>query len=129
MRPFLLNYTPPPLPFQSLAGIFGLNGFNPGRPDRISRLSYTCREYLASRLNGNPPERNTFHNFCHALGVENKLVQASSRSGNPTAYLLQSFSSRPEATMRNLERALTEIGMENVFVGLTVMEDGGGEDD
>ncbi len=114
----------------SPAGIYGLNGLNPGHPDHISRLSYTCREYLASSLNGNPPERNTFHNFCHALGVENKLVQASSHSGNPTAYLLQKFSSRPEATLENLERALTEIGMENVFARLTVMlgnEDGGGE--
>ena len=103
------------------AGIYGLNGLGPGRPDRISHLSYTCREYLASRLNGNPPERNTFHNFCHALGVENKLVQASSRSGNPTAYLLQKFSAHPEATLENLERALAEIGMENVFARLSLM--------
>ncbi len=95
----------------------------------MRHLSYTCREYLASRLNGNPPERNTFHGFCRAFGVENKLVQASCRSGNPTAYLLQSCSSRPEATLESLQQALTEVGMEDVFKDLLGMlngDDGGG---
>ena len=101
-----------------VAGVFGLNGCGPGPADHLSHLSYTCREYLASRLNDHPPERNIFHSFCHALGVENKLIQASARSGNPTGYLLQKYSTRPEATMENLERALAEIGMRNVFEGM-----------
>lgn len=97
------------------AGPYGLKGSGPGLTHRLSHLSYECRELLAAHLNGNPPERNTFRSFCRALGVEKRLLQASLRSGNPTAYLIQQYSEEPEATMQRLEQALSQIGKSNVF--------------
>lgn len=94
----------------------------------VSYLSYNCREYLASELNVNPPEREVFHGFCRALGVENRLVQVSARSGNPTGYLLQKCSEEP---LENLDSALTEIGKGYVFQELVarMRNDGGFPDD
>lgn len=109
------------------AGLYGLNGY--GEDARhISYLSYNCREYLASELNIDPPQREVFHNFCRALGVENRLVQVSARSRNPTGYLLQKCSTEP---LENLNRALTEIGKGYVFQELLVRMrgDGGLPDD
>ena len=109
------------------AGPYGLNGY--GEDSRlISYLSYNCREYLASELNVNPPARELFHNFCRALGVENRVVQASARSGNPTGYLLQKCSSE---SLENVHRALTDIGKGHVFQNLLarMREDGGPPDD
>jgi methylase of polypeptide subunit release factors len=81
-------------------------------------------DYLASELNVDPPKREVFHNFCRALNVGNRLVQASARSGNPTGYLLQKCS---DERLENVERALTEIGKGHVFQQLLArMREGGG---
>lgn len=42
----------------------------------------------------------------------------SAKSRNPTAYLIQEYSERPEATFDRLEQALTQIGKREVFEGL-----------
>ena len=71
-----------------------------------------------------------FHDFCHALGVDNKLVQASVRSRNPTGYLIQTYSARPEATFERLEQALTQIGRNDLYQELfDMMENGDFDDD
>ena len=120
-------------PCSPLAGIYGLNGHNYDAPFLISHLSYNCRDYLSSELNVNPPGRELFHSFCRALRVKNSLVQAAARSGNPTGYLLQTYSTQPEATLENLDRALTEIGLPHVYIELRErLGNGGGggpEDD
>ena len=100
------------------AGPYGLSGCGPGPAHHLSHLSYEGREFLAENLNGNPPERNVFHSFCHALGVDNRLARVSARSPNPTAYLIQEYSAKPEATFDRLEQALAQIGKRDVFEGL-----------
>ena len=100
------------------AGPYGLSGCGSGPAHHLSHLSYEGREFLAENLNGNPPERNVFHSFCHALGVDNRLARVSARSPNPTAYLIQEYSARPEATFDRLEQALAQIGKRDVFDGL-----------
>ena len=99
-----------------------MRGPGPGPNHSLSRLSYAGREFLAARLNGTPRDRNTFNNFCEALGVEQRLVQVSVRSGNPTAYLIQEYSERPEATFDRLERALTNIGQSDLFEQLQAVD-------
>ncbi len=42
-------------------------------------------------------------------------MRASLRSRNPTAYLIQQYSERPEATFHRLEQALVQIGKSDVF--------------
>ena len=101
-----------------IAGPYGLNGSGVGPTHHLSHLSYEGREFLSQHLNGNPPDRNVFHSFCDALGVENRLVRVSARSRNPTAYLMQEYSARPDATFDRLEQALTQIGKRDVFDGL-----------
>ena len=63
-----------------------------------------------------------FCNFCQAMGVENRLIQSSSRSKNPTAYLIQqlTLSSHPEATFSRLEQALHQIGQGNLYRALSL---------
>lgn len=43
------------------------------------------------------------------------------RSRNPTAYLIQEFAEKPEATLDKLEEALTHIGLHGMFEQLQVM--------
>ena len=111
--------------------MYGLKGSGPGPVHRLSRLSYAGRQFLAERLNGTPQDRNTFNNFCEALGVEQRLVQVSKRSGNPTGYLMQEYSERPEATFDRLERALSDIGQRDLFEQLQAVDSRlmNGEDD
>ena len=94
------------------AGIYGLTGCGQGPTWHLSHLSYAGREVIARSLNGQP---NVFHSFCHALGVENRLLQTASKSRNPTAYLIQEYSERPEATFDRLEQALVQIGKRDLF--------------
>ena len=89
---------------------------------RLAHLSYAGREFLAERLNGTPRDRNLFNDFCMALGAEQRLIQASMRSRNPTGYLIQEFSERPEATFDRLERALSDIGQRDVFDQLQAVD-------
>lgn len=57
------------------------------------------------------------------------LEQSSTKSRNPTGYLLQEYGTRPEATLERLERALSEIGMGEVYERLSEMlEEKGGEE-
>ena len=97
------------------AGLYGLMGHGPGSVHRLAHLSYAGREVLAERLNGTPQDRNLFNNFCMALGVDRRLVQVSMRSRNPTGYLMQEYSERPEATFGRLEQALSDIGQHELF--------------
>ena len=99
----------------TIAGVYGLTGHGPGSIQRLSHLSYASREFLADKLNGTPHDRNIFNDFCMALGVEQRLVQVSMRSRNPTGYLIQEYSERPEATFDKLERALSDIGQRDLF--------------
>ena len=110
------------LPFPPAAGLYGLKGHGPGSIHRLAHLSYAGREFLAERLNGTPQDRNTFNNFCLALGVDQRLVQVSMRSRNPTGYLIQEFSEKPEATFDRLERALSEIGHHELFHQLQAVD-------
>ena len=105
-----------------IAGPYGLTGHGPGPVHSLSSLSYAGREFLAERLNGTPQDRNMFNNFCMALGVEQKLVQLSVRSRNPTCYLIQEYSERPEATFERLERALSDIGHQDLFHQLQAVD-------
>ncbi len=47
--------------------------------------------------------------------MEGRLLQASLRSRNPTAYLIQQYSEKPGATFERLEQALGQIGRSDVF--------------
>lgn len=113
------------------AGLYGLMGHGPGPADSLSHLSYAGREFLAERLNGTPQDRNLFNNFCTALGVEQHLIQVSMRSRNPTGYLIQEFSERPEATFDRLQRALSDIGHDDLFEQLQALDSNpmNGDDD
>ena len=102
-------------------------GCGSGPASHLSHLSFAGREFLATHLNGKPPERNLFNSFCYALGVDDKLLQASMRSRNPTAYLIQEYSEKPEATFDRLEQVLSTIGRRDLFEQLWQMlgsEDG-----
>lgn len=114
--------------FLTVAGVYGLSGRGSGPDYHLSNLGYSEREFLASKLNGHPPQRLVFHDFCNALGVENKLSQASARSGNPTAYLIQTYSLRPEATFQRLEQALSQMGRDDVYQELVDKIQNGGFD-
>ena len=83
----------------------------------LSHLNYAGREFLAVRLNGN---HNLFNEFCLALGVERRLIQASMKSQNPTAYVIQEFAEKPEATFDRLEEALSNIGHHDMFEQLQI---------
>ena len=52
------------------------------------------------------------------------------RSRNPTAYLIQEYSEKPEATFDRLEQALSNIGRRDLFEQLWQMlgSENGGED-
>jgi hypothetical protein len=104
------------------AGLYGLTGHAPGQAHRLAHLSYASREFLAEKLNGTPQDRNVFNNFCMALGVEQRLVQVSMKSRNPTGYLIQEYSERPEATFERLERALSDIGQRHLFHQLQAVD-------
>ncbi len=112
-----------------VAGLFGLSAPGAGPDHHISRLGYSGRELLARTLNGRAPQRQLFHDFCQALNVENRLIQASSRSGNPTGYLMQQLCSKPDATLYKLETALREIGHEGLYEELVDLMQNGGMDD
>ena len=59
-------------------------------------------------------------------------MQVSMRSRNPTGYLIQEFSERPEATYDRLEQALSDIGHHDLFDQLRAMDSRpvyGGDDD
>lgn len=103
-----------------IAGLFGLSAPGPGPNHHLKSLGYTGREFLSKTLNGRPPQRQIFHDFCNAMGVENKLIQASSRSGNPTAYLIQQLCSHPDATFDRLENALNQIGQGALYTELNI---------
>ena len=121
-----------PLPFSlsSPAGIYGLSGNARNNFHHLRDLSYAGREYLAEHLNGVPPERHIFHQFCDALGVERRLVQAATRSRNPTAYLIQEYAQKDEdATFQRLEVALDMVGKRDLYVGLYDKLVNGGFDD
>lgn len=112
--------------FLATAGLFGLSAPGAGPDHHLSRLGHSGRELLARTLNGRPPQRQIFHDFCEALDVEKRLVQASSRSGNPTAYLIQQLSSQADATLYKLETALIGIGHGALYQELVdVMQNGG----
>ena len=97
------------------AGVYGLSGYGQ-EPRFISDLNHSSREYLSSRLNGTPTNRDLFHRFCQGLGVENKLRQVSLRSPDPTGYMLQTHGSRnPEASVDQIKRVLEEMEMGNVY--------------
>lgn len=52
------------------------------------------------------------------------------RSRNPTGYLIQTYSSQPEATFERLEQALTQIGRNDLYQELyDMMENGDFDDD
>lgn len=113
------------------AGLYGLTGHGLGPAHRLSHLSYAGREFLAERLNGTPQDRNLFNDFCMALGVEQHLIQVSMRSRNPTGYLIQEFSERPDATFERLQRALSDIGQRDLFEQLQAVDSdpmNGGDD-
>lgn len=110
-------FYPPPL-----AGPYGLTGHSPGPAHQLARLSYAGKEFLGERLNGTPQDRNLFNNFCIALGVEQRLIQASVKSRNPTAYLLQEFGEKPDATFGRLEQALSEIGHRDLYEQLQAVD-------
>ena len=121
---------PLPLSLSSPAGIYGLSGNARNNFHHLRDLSYAGREYLAEHLNGVPPERHIFHRFCDALGVERRLVQAATRSRNPTAYLIQEYAQKDEdATFQRLEVALDMVGKRDLYVGLYDKLINGGFDD
>ena len=101
----------------SSAGLYGLRGCGRTAAYRLGHLSYEGREFLARHFNPSP-NPNLFNSFCGALRVEQRLVRASLKSRNPTAYLIQEFSERPEATFDRLEQALSEIGKRDLFEDL-----------
>ena len=82
------------------------NAAGPGPKNHISSLSISARHYLASHLN----DRDVYSQFCHAMGIENKLIRATRRSCNPTAQLLQILAESPSGTMQRLQEALESIG-------------------
>lgn len=53
------------------------------------------------------------------------------KSRNPTGYLIQEFSERPEATFERLQRALSDIGQRDLFEQLQAVDSNpmNGEDD
>ena len=97
------------------AGPYGLNGHGPGPNNHLSKLSYNSKELLAAKLNGTPANRKDFCTFCHIYGVDDSLEQASLHSRNPTAYLLQELSSKPDATFNKLRNALEKMGKGELF--------------
>ena len=114
----------------SPAGIYGLSGSARNSFHHLRDLSYAGRQYLSDHLNGDPPERHIFHRFCDALGVERRLVQAATRSRNPTAYLIQQYAEREEeATFQRLEVALDTVGRRDLYIGLHDKLVNGGFDD
>ena len=62
--------------------------------------------------------------------MERRLVQAASRSRNPTAYLIQEYAKREEgATFRRLEVALDTVGRRDLYIELYDKLVNGGFDD
>ena len=109
--------------------MYGLSGNARNSLHHLRDLSYAGRQYLADHLNGDPPERHIFHQFCDALGVEHRLVQAATRSRNPTAYLIQQYAERDEAaTFQSLEVALNKLGRRELYIELYDKLSNGGFD-
>ena len=94
-----------------VAGPMDFNACGPGPAYHLQHMSVTCRHSLADQIN----QSNTFQQFCRALGVGDELMKRASRSGNPTAYLLQEYQERPEATFDRLEQALSQMGRRDLF--------------
>ena len=104
---FLVTFSPPP----STAGAFDFNSCRPGPSYHLQHMSITCRHSLADKIN----QSAMFPQFCRALGVDDDLRRKASRSGNPTAYLLQEYQELPEATFDRLEQALSQMGRKDLF--------------
>ena len=107
-----------------IAGIYGLSACNNSVSiHRLGHLSYSAREFLASTLNQKQTE---FCQLCQAMEVESSLMQASLRSRNPTAYLIQEL---PDTTIDRLEKALSKIGRSDLFTALSRHFDDSDDDD
>ena len=116
------------LPLPPLAGVYGLSGSARNNFQHLRDLSYAGRQFLADHLND---DRHTFHQFCDALGAEPRLIQAASRSRNPTAYFIQQYAEFDEgATFQRLESALDVVGKRDLYVDLyDKLRNGGFDDD
>ena len=107
--------------------MYGLSGSARNNLHHLRDLSYAGRQYLADHLN---QDKHTFDQFCVALGVEGRLVQAASRSRNPTAFLIQEYAERHEgATFHQLEVALDVVGKGDLYAELHHKLVNGGFDD
>ncbi len=81
----------------------------------LGRLNDSCKAFLGSRLNGNAKDRSTFHRFCRALKIDDRLVQVSLSAANPTGYILKRLSDDPRGSLKMLEEALREIDKESLY--------------
>ena len=95
------------------------NAAGPGPKNHLSSLSISARHYLARHLN----DRDTYSQFCFAMGIKDELIQSTRRSGNPTAQLLQILADCPNGTMQRLQEALESMGKVELYESALQLND------